>query len=174
MHATRTEHLARLTSLRQVQDEQVHKARLLEMNLEMVEEVLQSVNALLARGMDWRDLERLIEVEGGRGNRVAEMVRECRFREGKVVLGIREEEEEEEEEGSGDETDDDDEEDGKEEDGKEKAKERGKVIMIEVDLGLSAYANAREYFDRKKVAAEKVSHPHPDSPTPRPYPLSQI
>ena len=34
--------------------------------------------------------------------------------------------------------------------------DEGELVRIEVDLGLSAWANAREYFDRKKVAAEKV------------------
>jgi len=44
--------------------------------------------------------------------------------------------------------------------GGEGGRERGgEVVNVEIDLGLSAWANAREYFERKKVAAEKVSSP---------------
>lgn len=107
--------------------------------MERVEEALRSVNGLLAAGMDWVDIERLIDHERRKGNPVAEIILKCLFKEGKLVLGLREEEDDE----SGDETDE------------EEVKE-GELVRIEVDLGLSAWANAREYFDRKKVAAEKV------------------
>jgi len=115
--------------------------------LERVEEALKSVNGLLSQGMDWVDIQRLIEVERQRGNPVAEIILKCLFKEGKLVLGLREEEEDEDDE-SGNETDEEEEKGG--------IRERGSIIQIEVDLGLSAWANAREYFDRKKVAAEKV------------------
>jgi hypothetical protein len=115
--------------------------------LERVEEALKSVNGLLSNGMDWVDIERLIELERQRGNSVAEIILKCLFKEGKLVLGLREEEEEDEEDESGNETDEEE---------KSGTKERGSIMQIEVDLGLSAWANAREYFDRKKLAAEKV------------------
>jgi hypothetical protein len=111
--------------------------------MERVEEALKSVNGLLRGGMDWGDVERLIVHERERGNPVAEIIAGCKFAEGKIVLGLREEQWEEGD--SGDETD--------EEEGET---EEGQVVKIEVDLGLSAWANAREYFDKKKVAAEKV------------------
>jgi predicted ribosome quality control (RQC) complex YloA/Tae2 family protein len=111
--------------------------------MERVEEALRSVNGLVSRGMDWGDIERLINHERTRGNPVAEIILKCMFKEGKLVVGLREEEEEEEE-NSNDETDE------------EEGEESGELINIEVDLGLSALGNAREYFERKKVAAEKV------------------
>jgi len=93
--------------------------------------------------MDWGDIERLINAERMRGNPVADIIVKCHFDKGKMVLALREMEEEQEE--NGDETDEE------EEDVPE-----GKVVEVEVDLGLSAWANARQYFDLKKVAAEKV------------------
>jgi hypothetical protein len=92
--------------------------------------------------MDWGDIEKLINLERTRGNPVAEIIVELKFKQGKVVLGLQEEEDEEQD--TGDETDD------------EQDIKTGKIVHIEVDLGLSAWANAREYFDKKKVAAEKV------------------
>lgn len=94
--------------------------------------------------MDWGDVERLIGLERERGNPVAEIIVGCKFSEGKIVLGLREEVWDEE--GS----------DGDETDEEEGEAEGGQVVRIEVDLGLSVWANAREYFDKKKVAAEKV------------------
>ena len=129
------------------------------MNLERVEEVLRSVNALIRGGMDWGDLEKLIEGEKGRGNVVARMIEGVRVGEGKVVVGLKEEQEEEE--GSGEEEGDQTDEEGEGEDERRNEKREGRIVKIELDLGLSAYANAREYFDRKKVAAEKVYIPLP-------------
>lgn len=86
--------------------------------------------------MDWGDLERLIDAERSRRNPVAEIILKCMFKQGKLVLGLREEDEREEDE--------------------EVEEVQGELVEIEVDLGLSAWANAREYFDRKKLAAEKV------------------
>lgn len=121
----------------------------------MVEEVLKSVNGLLQRGMDWGDIERLIEVEKGRGNVVAMVILRCLFREGKVVLGLREDDGNE---SGGDESGGDDNGDETEEEEEEVRGEgrKGKIVEIEVDLGLSAWANAQEYFNKKKIAAEKV------------------
>jgi predicted ribosome quality control (RQC) complex YloA/Tae2 family protein len=142
----RTEHENRLSSLRSMQEQHILKATLIEMNLERVEEAIRSVNGLVARGMDWGDIERLIETERTRGNPVAEIIEKCMFKEEKLVLGLREDDEEEEE--SGNETDEEEKED----------KDNGAIVAIEVDLKLSGWANAREYFDKKKVAAEKVIH----------------
>jgi len=101
--------------------------------------------------MDWGDIDRIIETERERGNAVAEIIVKCMLKEGRIVVGLREEGDGEEDEGSGDETD---------EEGVG-GEVRGEVVRIEIDLGLSAWANAREYFDKKKVAAEKVTPPSP-------------
>jgi hypothetical protein len=111
--------------------------------MDRLEEALKSVNGLLRGGMDWGDVEKLIAHERQRGNPVAEIIVGCKFSEGRIVLGLREELWEEGD--SGDETDEE-----------EAESEEGQVVKIEVDLGLSAWANARQYFDKKKVAAEKV------------------
>jgi len=137
-----------------VQEENILKASLIEANLERVEEALRSVNGLLARGMDWGDVEKLISVERENGNVVAEIIVGCRFAEGKMVLALREDVDSEDEEIS--------EGDSAEESDREISPRQrlSKAIKIEVDLGLSAWANAREYFDKKKVAAEKVAFAH--------------
>ena len=118
-----------------------------------MEEAIRSVNGLLQRGMDWGDIERIIEMERGRGNVVAEIILNVRFEEAKLVVGLREmgEGDEEEEYEEGDETDE--EEEGNQGEGS------GELVQVEIDLKLSGWANAREYFDKKKVAAEKVSPP---------------
>ena len=106
--------------------------------------------------MDWGDIERLIEAERGRGNGVAMIILRCLFREGKVVIGLREDDEDESE---GDQSGGDDNGDETEEEEEEEVRgegRKGRIVEIEVDLGLSAWANAQEYFNKKKIAAEKV------------------
>ena len=156
--AAQEEHEQRISALRNVQEENILKASLIESNLGRVEEALRSVNGLLERGMDWGDIERLISMERENGNVVAEIIVGCHFGEGKMVLALREDVESEDEE-------DDEEDSGEEGDHKISSRQRAsKAIKIEVDLGLSAWANAREYFDKKKVAAEKVLSTHASPP----------
>jgi hypothetical protein len=136
--AARSEHESRLANLRSIQDLHILKARLLEANMSRVQEVIGSVNGLLAQGMDWVDIERLIDIERARGNPVAEIIVKCDFRNGKVTLGLHANEESDDED---DETEDTDE----------------PIVEIDINLGLSAWVNAREFFDMKKAAAEKVT-----------------
>jgi nuclear export mediator factor NEMF len=94
-----------------------------------VEEAIKAVNGLLMLGMDWGDIIRLIDLERGRGNPVAEIILSTNFPEQTIALGLRPDEDDEGE---------------------------GQVLEIPVSLELSAYANARVYFEKKKSAAEKV------------------
>lgn len=136
----RADHETRLENLRSIQGQHILKANLLEMNMCKVEEVIASVNGLLARGMDWVDIERLIDNERKRGNPVAEVIRKCDFKNGNITLGLC----------AGDDSD----EEGEDEDDQKAERE---IVDIEIDLGLTAWANAGEYFDKKKAAAEKVA-----------------
>lgn len=133
-----------------------------------MEEAIRSVNGLLARGMDWGDIARIVDAERERGNVVAEIILQLKLKEGRMVVGLREEQE-------GDETDDESEGDmedsgdssdsGDGGDSGDRGGMSGEVVRIEIDLALSAWANAREYFDKKKVAAEKVPLPPANIPS---------
>ena len=75
LDAARDEQAKRLDGLQQVQELNIRKAQAIEANVERVEEAVEAVNGLLAQGMDWEEVERLIEVEAKRRNPVAESIK---------------------------------------------------------------------------------------------------
>lgn len=65
----------RIGSLQQVQELNVRKAQAIEANLARVEEATAAINGLIAQGMDWVEIDRLIELEQKRQNPVAELIK---------------------------------------------------------------------------------------------------
>ena len=147
------------------------KAVLIEYNLEVVDNVLGAVNALLATGQSWDDISRVIEDEKRAGNPVAQLVRKLDLGGDSVTVGLVNhlddtEEGEEEEEGRGDgmgkqseddkESDTNDSSNASTQNKKPKKRRAKKSVAVTLDLSLSAYANARAHFDRKKKHTEKL------------------
>ncbi|KAF8544667.1 fibronectin-binding protein A N-terminus-domain-containing protein [Trichophaea hybrida] len=155
LEAARNDHQKRVEVLRDVQDLNIRKAQTLEANFSRVEEAIAAVNGLIAQGMDWVQAARLIEGEQKRGNAVAEIIQlPLKLYENTITLKLRETEFE-----AGDfifagfSDDEDDETDEERENADDQKAE--KPLSIDVDLSLSAFANARNYYDEKRTAAEK-------------------
>ena len=62
------------------------QAQLIEYNLDAVDGAINAVRAALVQGLDWKELERLIETETRAGNPVAGMVESLRLEVGRVTL----------------------------------------------------------------------------------------
>ncbi|KAK3077525.1 hypothetical protein LTS18_010008, partial [Coniosporium uncinatum] len=113
--------------------------------------------------MDWVDIGRLIEAEQKRHNPVAEMIKlPLKLHENTVTLLLSEMNEEEEDETYGSETesepsdsDDENDSDTKTKPTKKNAAPEEKRLAIDIDLALSPWANAKQYFDQKKTAVVK-------------------
>ncbi|KAF8247632.1 hypothetical protein K440DRAFT_650449 [Wilcoxina mikolae CBS 423.85] len=155
LEAARNDHQKRVEVLRDVQDLNIRKAQTLEANSSRVEEAIAAVNGLIVQGMDWVQAARLIEGEQKRGNAVAEIIQlPLKLYENTITLKLRETEFE-----AGDfvftgfSDDEDDETDEERENSDDQKAE--KPLSIDVDLSLSAFANARNYYDEKRTAAEK-------------------
>lgn len=156
----RLDHEKRLGGLQQVQELNVRKAQAIEANLQKVQEAISAVNGLLAQGMDWMDVARLIEMERERDNVVAEMIKlPLKLYENTVTLLLTEADFEDEQDFDGDETDSDvsDSEDEQAAASKltKASKPLDKRLAVDVDLALSPWSNARQYYDQKKSAAVK-------------------
>ncbi|KAJ9648702.1 hypothetical protein H2199_000615 [Coniosporium tulheliwenetii] len=157
----RQDHEKRLGGLQQVQELNVRKAQAIEANLDRVEEAKAAINGLIEKGMDWVDVARLIENEQKRRNPVAEMIKlPLKLYENTATLLLSELDLAEEEDFEGEETESENEESEEEvEDAKQKSRRTAqpvdKRLTVDIDLGLSAYANARQYYDQKRVAAVK-------------------
>ena len=155
LDAARRDHEKRVGGLQSVQELNVRKAQAIEANVPRVEEAVGAVNSLIGQGMDWVEIARLIEMEQQRQNAVALMIKlPLKLYENTATLLLNEAEDEEDDfEGYATGSDVSDSDDGSREQQTQRATE--KQLAIDIDLALSPWANARQYYDQKKSAAVK-------------------
>lgn len=153
----RQEQEKRIEGLQQTADMNVQKAQAIEANVERVEEAVAAVNGLIAQGMDWVDIGRLIENEQARQNPVAQTIKlPLKLNENTVTLLLSGYDDVGEEE-MADETDSEAS-DSETEDtpaGKGRPKAEDKRLAIDIDLAQSPWANARLYYDQRRTATVK-------------------
>lgn len=151
----RQEQAKRLDGLQQIQELNVRKAQAIEANIERVEEATAAVNGLIAQGMDWVDIGRLIGNEQARDNPVAKTIKlPLKLEENTITLLLSElnyiDDDDMADETDSEASDTDDESTVK----SSKASE-DKQLSIDIDLAHSAWANARQYHQNKRFAAKK-------------------
>ncbi|KAJ4386806.1 hypothetical protein N0V93_009704 [Gnomoniopsis smithogilvyi] len=144
----------KVEGLKQAQILNMRKAGALEANVDRVSEAMDAVNGLISQGMDWVNIGKLIEREQKRKNPVAEIIKlPLNLEQNTITLLLAEEDAEENYADGIDETSSGEESDAETED---KGKTTDTRLSIEINLGLTPFANAREYYDQKKVAAVKA------------------
>ncbi|KAJ5087860.1 hypothetical protein N7456_011476 [Penicillium angulare] len=156
LEAVRDEHRKRIDALKDAQELHIRKAGAIQDNVYRVQEAMDAVNGLVAQGMDWGEIARLIEMEQGRGNPVAQVIKlPLKLYENTItlLLGEGEEEEEDIDIESSDESESDSEAEEREERTRTDATSR--MLSIDIDLGQTPWANASQYYDQKKQASEK-------------------
>ena len=154
LQQARDEQAKRIDGLQQVQELNIRKASAIEANVERVEEAVAAVNGLVAQGMDWVDIGRLIQNEQARHNAVAETIKlPLKLQENTVTLLLSEFDTVEPEEEYADET----ESEGSDDESAPPPPNvsQDKRLTVDIDLAQSAWANARQYYDQKRTAAEK-------------------
>lgn len=160
LEAARQDHEKRLGGLQLAQEIHVRRAQAIEANLQKVQEALAAINGLIAQGMDWVEIARLIEMEQERHNPVAEIIKlPLKLYENTATLLLEEPKFDDDEDFEGNETDSDVAE-SEDEDIQEPKPPKTSVkpdtrLAIDVDLSLSPWSNARQYYEQKKVAAVK-------------------
>ena len=162
LETAKAEHEKRLGALQKVQELHIRKAQAIEANTHRVEEACAAVNGLIAQGMDWMDIGKLIENEQAKKNPVAMTVKlPLKLYENTVTLLLDEadaEQDDSDEELQSEEDDDDDDDDDDEQYQKAKispSENAPQALTIDIDLALSPWANARQYYDQKRTAADK-------------------
>ncbi|VUC33149.1 unnamed protein product [Clonostachys rosea] len=155
LESARQEQAKRIEGLQEVQNVNLRKAAAIEANVEWVQEAMDAVNGLLAQGMDWVNIGKLIEREKKRSNPVAQVIKlPLKLDENVITLVLAEEEFEPEEDEDPFETDSESE-DNDTASSKAGGQTPGKSLSIDINLGLSPWSNAREYYDQRKTAAVK-------------------
>ncbi|KAI0885935.1 uncharacterized protein GGS22DRAFT_199384 [Annulohypoxylon maeteangense] len=157
LDATKAEHSKRIEGLQEVQQLNIRKANAIEANVERVQEAMDAVNGLIQQGMDWEDIGKLIDRERRRNNPVAAIITSpLKLNENTITVLLGEAEEEEDDEDDASDTDsvssDDSGYAGTE---ASMRKIRDNRLAVDINLDLSPYANAREYYGERKVAAVK-------------------
>lgn len=161
LEAARTDHQNRAGALKQAQELHIRKAEAIQANIYRVQEATDAVNGLIAQGMDWVEIARLIEMEQQRNNPVAQTIKlPLKLHENTITLLLSEENaevDEEQEEFSESEPEVSEDSDSEEEIEKNEQPKRKKAepLAIDIDLSLSSWSNATQYYEQKKTAAVK-------------------
>ncbi|NXW48544.1 NEMF factor, partial [Nyctiprogne leucopyga] len=160
----RKDHEHRLEALQQAQEADKIKGELIEMNLEVVDRAIQVVRSALANQIDWTEIGTIVKEAQAQGDPVASAIKELKLQTNHITMLLRNpyvlsEEEEEEEEDADLEKGETEEPKGKKKKNKNKQlkkPQKNKPSLVDVDLSLSAYANAKKYYDHKRHAAKKT------------------
>ncbi|KAI1261500.1 hypothetical protein F5Y18DRAFT_431086 [Xylariaceae sp. FL1019] len=161
LDAARSDQQKRIDGLKAVQTLNERKAGAIEANIERVQEAIDAVNGLIQQGMDWENIGKLIERERRNGNPVAAMFElPLKLQENTITVLLGELEDDEDEEDEADETDSSDDDSVFGDSGfggsiSSKQKGRERRLAVDLDLALSPYSNAREYYGERKTAAAK-------------------
>lgn len=157
LYTARQDHDKRLEGLQQAQQLNVRKAEAIETSLQNVQEATAAINGLIAQGMDWAEMARLIEMEQAKQSPVAEMIKlPLKLYENTVTLLLPHAVFDAEGDYESNETSSDvsmSDEDGPTNSSKSRAVDDR--LAVDIDLGLSPWSNARQYYDQKKTAAVK-------------------
>ncbi|KCV71670.1 hypothetical protein H696_01086 [Fonticula alba] len=143
----RKDHENRLQALRAAQVSNVERARLIEANVDLVDAARQIVLSALASGFQWSQLWELVVSQKDLGHPVARCIHALRLETSQIDLSLPIIEEEEEDAYDSDEDFDN-----------EEASTRGskkRRMVVTIDLGVSAFANAQNYYQLKKSSHEK-------------------
>ncbi|CEP14532.1 hypothetical protein [Parasitella parasitica] len=138
LETVRKEQENRVQSLLNQQITNVRKAQLIEFNLQMVDAAITIIRNAVASQMDWQDLNDLVKEEKRRENPIAMIIDSLKLATNQLTLIL---------------TDPEDDDDSDESDAENSTEQRSH--KVDVDIGLSAFANARKYYDQKKTTATK-------------------
>ncbi|XP_063231273.1 ribosome quality control complex subunit NEMF homolog [Bacillus rossius redtenbacheri] len=126
----RKDHDQRLVALGAAQAEDVRAAELITRNRELVDNAVLAVRSALANQLAWPDIQNLVDEARGRGDPVAARIARLKLAVNSIVLQLSDPYAE-------DDTSD------------------IEPMLVDIDLDLTAYANARKYYDKKRTAAKK-------------------
>lgn len=136
------DHMKRLESLQHAQADNVRKAQLIEINLELVDSALNQVRSAVASQIGWDEIEEFLEEGQDEGDAVSIAIRELKLKTNQIVMMLSEPDY-----GYSESSDND-------EDLEETKPKSARVIL---DLSLSAFGNAKAFYDSKRAAADKES-----------------
>ncbi|CAH3150400.1 unnamed protein product [Porites evermanni] len=145
----RNDHQRRIEQLQKNQDLDMLKAELVELNLELVDKAILIVNSAIANQIDWSEINSIVKEAQAQCDQVACAIGGLKLETNHITMNLRNPYD-----FSDSDSDFDEEEDDKKT--KKKKKKKGpKFTKVDINLALSAYANARSFYDKKKFSSKK-------------------
>ncbi|KAH8383938.1 hypothetical protein KR009_011371 [Drosophila setifemur] len=129
----KNDHAKRLEELTKVQDVDRKKAELITSNQSLVDNAIRAVQSAIASQLSWPDIHELVKEAQANGDAVASSIKQLKLETNHITLMLSD----------------------PYEDAEEVDLETPEVTVVDVDLALSAWANARRYYDLKRSAAQK-------------------
>ncbi|CAF3242857.1 unnamed protein product [Rotaria sp. Silwood2] len=127
------DHQKRLDELQSAQNEDVRKAYIIEINADLVTRAMAAINTAVANQMSWPEIEELVDEAKQSGDPTARAIQSIKFDINHLTLLLR------------DPFGDDD----------NSGKSVNAPVKVDVDLSLTAFANAKRYFEHKKHSSQK-------------------
>ena len=118
----------RIQSLKVQEISSIEKAQAIEANYDNIDKARLVVNSAIANGIDWEDLKELVKFEKSRNNPIASLIVQLKLDINTIILDLP----------------------GWDDDGNEKK------IRVPIDVSMTAYQNARKYYQTKKQLKKKV------------------
>lgn len=136
------DHIKRLDELNKWQVYDKHKAELITRNQTLVDNAILAIRSAIATQLPWPEIQNLVKAAQANGDQVAGSIRQLKLEKNHISLYLSDPYEHA---------------DNDSEDNDEPDSDNAKLLptVIDIDLGLSAYANATRYYDNKRMAAQK-------------------
>lgn len=135
------DHQRRIEKLRSEEEYNMRKGELLQANAAEVDEAIQLIRLALATGLSWSELKNVLRTRQREGHPVANIIHELALERNSISVLLVDP-------NYDDEFEVDDEDQGDE----------GAVppVVVEVDISMTAQANARRYYETKKASSKKL------------------
>lgn len=126
LEAIKKDHQARLDNLGEMQKVDNEKAQLIESNIELVEGAISVLRSAIASKYSWLMISEIVKDAQDSGDLIASKIKDLKLAKNSFVMLLDDPYEKE-----------------------------GGAKLVDIDIGLSAYANARRFYDHRKDAAKK-------------------
>lgn len=140
------DHEKRLEDLGKAQEFNKHRAELITRNQELIDSILFTMRSLIANQMSWDAINDFVKSAQGTGDAVANSIKQLKLETNHVSVLLTDPYAS---------LDSDSSSDSEESENEDKDTNKLHSMVVDIDLGLSAYANATRYYDQKRSAAQK-------------------
>ncbi|XP_044729059.1 nuclear export mediator factor NEMF homolog [Chrysoperla carnea] len=132
----RKDHDQRLRALEETQEVDKQRAELITRNQELVDSAILAIRSAVANQLSWPDIDGLVKAAQEKNDPVAKTIKKLKLEKNHITLLLTDPY-------------------ASENSSAEENEDGLKPMMIDIDLALGAFANARKYYDQKRTAASK-------------------